>query len=236
MTTRKSLNTLAYTDKDGSMNDTWQSGDVTLYLGDCLEVLPTLAAGSVDAVVTDPPYGVNLNYGNYTDSSDAYYSLCKRFMPEIIRITKMFIGLTTGMKHLNWWYINFPPDWTYAWIKINQCSSTPFGGFNAWEPVLFYGKSRIRQDAMNYPIMTNQRDTGNHPCPKDLGAWKKLIYNLDGDAKVKTILDPFMGSGTTGVACVQTGRKFIGIEIDPGYFEIAKKRIAQAQLQIRMEI
>jgi len=54
--------------------------------------------------------------------------------------------------------------------------------------------------------------------------------------KENTILDPFMGSGTTGVACVQTGRKFIGIEIEPKYFEIAKKRIAQAQLQMRMEI
>jgi len=207
---------------------------VELIQGDCLEVMKSMQDKSIDAVITDPPYGVGLNYDNYIDSNDAYFSLCKSFMPEAQRISSMFVALTPGMKHLNWWYVNFPPDWTLAWLKSNQCSSTPFGGFGAWEPIPFYGKSRIRQDAMNYPIQTNQKGVGNHPCPKDLGAWKKLIYNLDGDEKVKTILDPFMGSGTTGVACVQTVRNFIGIEIDPGYFKIAEKRIHDAQQQMRL--
>ena len=62
---------------------------------------------------------------------------------------------------------------------------------------------------------------------------KWLIEIVDNE---QTILDPFMGSGTTGVACVQTGRNFIGIEIDPKYYAIAEKRIKEAQLQIRMEM
>ena len=62
--------------------------------------------------------------------------------------------------------------------------------------------------------------------------WAIENYTNEGD----TILDPFMGSGTTGVACVQTGRNFIGVEIDPTYFAIAERRIAEAQMQLRLEV
>ena len=72
----------------------------------------------------------------------------------------------------------------------------------------------------------------NHGAEKPISLYSKLLENH----VCQSILDPFMGSGTTGVACVQTGRRFIGIEIDPTYFEIAKKRIQQAQLQIRMPL
>ena len=73
-----------------------------------------------------------------------------------------------------------------------------------------------------------------HPTQKPVALYEYLIrtYTNEGD----TVLDIAMGSGTTGVACVQTGRNFIGIEIDKGYFDIAEKRIKEAQLQIRMEI
>jgi DNA modification methylase len=73
-----------------------------------------------------------------------------------------------------------------------------------------------------------------HPSPKDPDMTKWIIENATNPGD--TILDPFMGSGTTGVACVQTGRNFIGIEIEPKYFEIAEKRIAEAQMQMRMPI
>ena len=88
-------------------------------------------------------------------------------------------------------------------------------------------------DVITGPIVKSKNNT-EHPTTKPLWLMKRLVSvstNL-GDV----ILDPFMGSGTTGVACVQTGRKFIGIEIDEKYFEIAKKRIQEAQLQLRMEI
>ncbi len=85
---------------------------VELYLGDCLDVMRGMADGSVDAVITDPPYGVDLVYANYADTQENYYMLMFAFMPEAKRVINMpgFIALTPGMKHLNWWYQNFPPD------------------------------------------------------------------------------------------------------------------------------
>ena len=91
-----------------------------------------------------------------------------------------------------------------------------------------------RDWTQNLWTIMDQNYSPDHPAPFPFEIPYRVIklYSFVGE----TVLDPFMGSGTTGVACVQTGRKFIGIEIDPGYFEIAKKRIAEAQLQIRMEI
>ena len=205
-------------------------GDATLYLGDCLEILPTL--GKVDAVVTDPPYGVGLIYGDYNDNSEgSYFSLMRMFMS---KIDAQFTALTPGMKHLSWWYSTFSPLWTISWHKPNQCSRSSIGGFNAWEPVLVFGKptKRIAHDAFVHSIQTMQTDTGDHPCPKDPESWQILVDMLT--ALDDLILDPFMGSGTTGVACANLGRKFIGVEIEPKYFDIACRRIADAYKQPRL--
>jgi len=80
----------------------------------------------------------------------------------------------------------------------------------------------------------NENNGIEHPSPKPIELYKWILEVVTNPGDL--ILDPFMGSGTTGVACVQTGRRFIGIEIDPKYYAIAEKRIAEAQLQIRMEI
>lgn len=205
-----------------------QIGDSTLYLGDCREVLPTL--GKVDAVVTDPPYGVGLKYGNYDDSSvDNYKLLMRTIMGHQYKWPLTVI--TPGMKHSVWWYAEFTPTWTIAWIKPNQCSASALGGFNAWEPILIWGRPTIRvgQDILIHSIETNQSDTGDHPCPKDIRGWTKLVKMITSPASI--ILDPFMGSGTTGVACAKLGRKFIGIELEPKYFDIACRRIEAAYAQ-----
>jgi len=202
------------------MIPTWQSGDVTLYLGDCLEVLPTLAAGSVDAVVTDPPY------------LDGDMSAV---LDELTRIAKRIV-ITPGKKESFNWIRRRVPDYEYAW----KCSGTKSRGGSAclhilFEPVLAYGFPLVPlgSDLLDYPLIVDPMANG-HPWPKPLPLIKKLVAHWAKEGQ--TILDPFMGSGTTGVACVQTGRKFIGIEIDPGYFEIAKRRIEQAQMQMRMAI
>ena len=106
-------------------------------------------------------------------------------------------------------------------------------GFCNWEPMLLYGKSKSRSgcDVVRATIKPD-KDLEGHPCPKPLewGIGFSKLVTKEG----MTILDPFMGSGTTGVACANLGRKFIGIEIEPKYFDIACKRIEIAYQQPRL--
>lgn len=214
---------------------------VNLHLGDCMDFLKTLPDGSVDAVFADPPYNVGLKYASYTDkkSPEEYLDWCARWFRECRRISKSVVIVTPGMVSVPMWLSDIErTHYLIAWTKQNNCSRNYIGktsGFQTWEPILVYGKAKrcILRDSVDVPI-SMQKDTGNHPCPKPLKLLRWITENFTetGD----TILDPFMGSGTTGVACVQTGRNFIGCEIDPGYFEIAKRRIEQAQLQLQMEL
>jgi DNA modification methylase len=110
-------------------------------------------------------------------------------------------------------------------------------GFVGWQPIFYYGKDPILADrkgrAINSFESTEQADKYyDHPCAKPLKTWTKLTARATRQGE--TILDPFMGSGTTGVACMNLGRKFIGIEIEPKYFDIACERIDQAQRQQRL--
>ena len=207
--------------------------EVQLYLGDCLEFMKTLPTGSVDAVVTDPPYGVNLEYATYKDSCENWYELMTQFIPEAIRVSTIAIFPSCAINRMGWIYQNYPPDWLIAWHKGSP-GHAAFIGFNDWEPLLVYGKRKDLFIHDFFSLNNTEKMGGNgHPCPKPI-LWSKWLVSRcskPGD----TIIDPFMGSGTTGVACVQTGRHFIGCEIDPGYFAIAEKRIKAAQQQPRLE-
>jgi site-specific DNA-methyltransferase (adenine-specific) len=191
--------------------------DVTLYLGDCLEILPTLAAGSVDAVVTDPPYL----------EGDTSYLL------PIFKALTNNIVVTPGKLQAFNWIARDKPFWEYIW----QSNTLSLGGSAclhiAVEPILSYSRPRrpLGTDLLVYSI--GGKSFG-HPWHKPIRLITKLVNHWSNPADI--VLDPFMGSGTTGVACVQTGRRFIGIEIDPTYFEIAVKRIKEAQLQMRLPI
>lgn len=197
-------------------------GDCTLFLGDCLEILPTL--GKVDAVVTDPPYGVGFNYESHDDSRDGYEAWCGLWF-SALRIVSERIAISCGIANLQIWP---KPDWTLCWHKpasMGRCHV----GFNNWEPVILYGRApRQIVDVFKATIVPDATLDG-HPCPKPLGWGVALVGALSSEDE--TILDPFMGSGTTGVACAKLGRKFIGIEIEPKYFDIACKRISDAYKQ-----
>ena len=229
---------------------------VTLYCGDCLEVMKSIPDKSVDAVITDPPYGVevsSINKGGeggkqakrrarldcYDDSNKYNQYIVKEFLPSVSRLTDC-VAVCAGIKTL----MNYPqPEWILAWVYERKTSFCPYG-FNQWTPILCYGKDPFQQKrngraplaVLPDVIFENATAPENgHPTPKPLDFMKKAVLRFstsEGD----TILDPFMGSGTTGVACVQTGRNFIGIEIDPGYFAIAEKRIKDAQAQMRLPL
>ena len=202
---------------------------IELIHGDCLEVMRGLEAGSVDAVATDPPYGVGIAYNQFDDTKANLARLIAKFMPEVLRISScVLITCGNGNQHL------YPlPDWTLCW-HIPAGNGYNAWGFTTWQPILAYGKPhRERGRAQPDSISMSPRSAKNeHPCPKPDKLMTTIIQRYT--AEDWTILDPFMGSGTTGVACVQTGRSFIGIEIDAGYFEIAQRRIAEAQLQPRL--
>ena len=206
---------------------------IELILGDCLEVMKSMPDKSVDAVITDPPYGVNLDYGLYEDTLENWKEMFIRFIPEAKRITKMVIMPSCQINLLEFIYAHHPPDWIIAWHKGSPGTSS-YIGFNDWEPLLVYGKTD-KLSMHDYFSVTNIEKKGSygHPCPKPIRWATWLISRATKEAN--TILDPFMGSGTTGVACVQTGRNFVGIEIDPDYYEIAKRRIKEAQMQPRLE-
>jgi site-specific DNA-methyltransferase (adenine-specific)/modification methylase len=213
-------------------------GRATLYLGDCRDILPTL--GKVDAVVTDPPYGVSGGSGTLGKASlktkyeacgwsdDAAYiaDTCVPAVALALNLAKRG-AITPGAP--NAWLYPAPND-LGAFYQPAATGMSKWGRCTV-QPVLFYGKdprAGLTIQPIHYVLTERAEDCG-HPCPKPLGAMRWLVSraSLDGEA----ILDPFMGSGTTGVAAVQMGRDFIGIEREPKYFEIACRRIDKAQRQ-----
>jgi len=201
-------------------------GDATLYLGDCLEVLPKL--GKVDAVVTDPPYGVGLDYGSFDDTPDYVLQVaCEMVKYSLSRGWR--IALTPGNKN-SWLYPK--PDDIGVWFNP---AGTGFGrwGFNLAHLILYYGKEpRPNKSASSVTGLNDRSEDFGHPCAKPLPFMCWLVNKASDEGE--TILDPFMGSGTTGVACANLGRKFIGIEIEEKYFDIACKRIEIAYQQPRL--
>lgn len=197
---------------------------VTLYLGDCREILPML--GRFDAVVTDPPYGINFKYESHDDDPEKWFELINEVLPIIREKSKFVIMPSCAIKRLPWWYENHKPDWIVAWHKGSPGHVSAIG-FNDWEPHLAWGRpSRPMHD---YFSTVCGFDDNGHPCPKP-EKYAKWLVSRSAQAK-EIVLDPFMGSGTTGVAAVKLGRQFTGIELEPKYFDIACRRISEAMKQ-----
>lgn len=205
-----------------------QIGRATLYCGDCREVLPTL--GEVDAVVSDPPYGIGLDYESeqFNDTPDELRQLVEFFVPECIRLAKVASFTPGNVNH----YFYPKPTWTLCWFNRAGAGSGPWG-FSCWQPILCYGADPyLRNGKGRRPDFIEWSETSEkngHPCPKPIKFQKLWIERVAFDAR--SILDPFMGSGTTGVAAVQMDKDFIGIEREEKFFDIACKRIEQAQRQ-----
>jgi len=213
-------------------------GDCTLYLGDCLEVMPTL--DPVDAVVTDPPYGIDYQSGYATErlwvggrriANDLDCSVRDAALAQIDCAALVFgsrkAPLPPSCRQVLIWdkggalgmgALDLP--WKPAHEEIYVLGRGFVGGRN-WHSVIYH-----------HPTQAMACNGRKHPNEKPLG----LIERLLGWCPSGSILDPFMGSGTTGVACVKLGRKFIGIELDEGYFDIACKRIEKAYAQPDMFI
>ena len=197
-------------------------GDATLYLGDCLEILPTLP--KVDAVITDPPYGIGMHGGKI---GRANYEVLSEWDSSPADISHL---LALGVPSVIWGgnYFAVPPSQCWlVWDKETQGITTFADCELAWTNLP--RAVRMVRHLWSGPYM-REREVRFHPTQKPTRVMRWAAEFLpDG-----VMLDPFMGSGTTGVACAQLGRKFIGIEIEPKYFDIACERIDNAYRQKRM--
>ncbi len=197
-------------------------GNATLYLGDCRDILPTL--GKVDAVVTDPPYGIADKWkgGNGHGWSKAREEgeLRNEWDESTPSIETMQAVAAAGKEVIIWGgnYFELPPS--RCWLVWSK----PERNFSLAEAELAWTNRDNVVRVLDYARSDPDR---LHPTQKPVGVMRWSIAKTKGE----TILDPFMGSGTTGVAAVQMGRKFLGIEREQKYFDIACKRIEDAQRQ-----
>ncbi len=226
------------------MTDPWtkrvEIGDSILYQGDCVEVMKSLPVA--DATVTDPPYGINIaatgaiggttkRHGRKIEVKDYGKSdwdeegMTIEQWEAILKAAPQYV--VWGGNHLAG--VMGPSRGVLVWDKKckNGWNDTFSDAEMAWTNALTRTKvfrhlwvGAIRASEQGYNVR-------QHPTQKPIVLMEWCISFVEG----KSILDPFMGSGTTGAACVQLGRKFIGIERDPKYFEISCKRIEKARLQ-----
>jgi len=223
---------------------------VTLYLGDCGHLLPDLTGA--DSLITDPPYGIlvpgdfkervrddrggkhGLRIAEYEGYSDTYEHFKRRIVPRL----NLAIGATKRAAVFTGPHIieQQKPD-AIGGIYCAAATGRNEWGFKNFLPVFLYGGAPDLNLGAKIPTAIASAaiaEPNGHPCPKPL-AWMKWLVAL-ASKRDETILDPFMGSGTTGVAAVKLGRKFIGIEIEPKYFDIACHRISEALKQPDMFI
>lgn len=248
---------------------------IELWQGDCLELMKNIPDGSVDLILTDPPFGVEYSVGGFDDSKMYVQNSVASWLAEMYRVLKdgthcyifipvkevdMWVG---AVKRAGFEYMNLLATKTYT---TNSCFKNNFTFTH--QPLIYCSKGTAKplnrvdfihtsrswlkdkrnknpnQYTYSYPafmeFFSNQKSTskhsnksGRHPCAKNVD-FIEFLVQLSTNAG-DTVLDMFMGGGSTGVACVNTGRNFIGIELDAGYFNIAKNRIKEDKSYVSMD-
>lgn len=204
-----------------------QIGDCTLYLGDCREILPLLP--KVDAVVTDPPYGIDYGRAGGFSASHGWGPWRENVTWDVERPDRAIFDLMReGSKHQIIWGGNYFSDYlppSMHWLVWDKGQRE----FSLADFEMAWGSQKRAARVIDCPRGRAVKDGKEHPTQKPVDVMVRCIQELPN--KTRTILDPFMGSGTTGVAAVKLGRRFIGIEIEPKYFDIARRRIEEAYRQ-----
>jgi len=246
----------AQVDKAAELQEKWQvkpgdifeAADQRLICGDCTDraTVERLMRGEKAALcLTDPPYNYDYDYAGYEDKKqiEEYEGFMRRWY-EIARMVSSVRVLTPGLKNLDIYLRNYGATWICAWVKPNAMTASKVGNLSVWEPIVFeadswdwepiiiYGKPRkkVVRDVYQYPIRI-QLDTSDFPCPKLFEFWAKLVE--DFSIRGQIVLDPFLGSGTTLVACVRLGRRGRGIEIVPAYCSVALQRLQDMGLEVK---
>jgi DNA modification methylase len=191
------------------------ASSVVLWHGDCEDVLPQV--GHVDVIITDPPYGVEFRGAHW----DKEVPRIATELPAMFGRVAIIMGTTAAYQ--------FPlPKWVACWARPASSSRSKIGGFSHWSPILIYGDCKMAVDYKSWHAIANAYKDGSwgaeHPSPKPEPLMEWLVSELSKEGE--TVCDPFMGSGTTGVAAVRAKRNFVGIEKDARHYKTALERIS----------
>ena len=228
--------------------------NIELWKGDCLELMKNIDNESIDLVITDPPYKLNKTTGSMTSSAkvDKWQGNLRAGdktanITNVIQFSEWLSEVYRVLKENSHCYV-----WVNDKNLVDLCNEAEKVGFrlhnilvwkknnctpNRWymkncEFIVFLHKGKsfpIKNlgDAQLFECDNINGKDKLHPTQKPITCLERLILNSSNE--LDTVLDPFMGSGSTGIACINTNRNFIGIELDNTYFEIAKKRIEEVR-------
>ena len=224
--------------------------EVKLYQGDCLEVMKDIPDKSIDLVITDPPYEISTTGAGIYKQADKQYvkelsgmkdGFSKEVLDELCRVMKkiniyFFCSQKQIIPLLDYFVKEKKCNWNIlSWHKTNPIpacgnkylTDTEFILFFREKGVKVYGSFDTKRTWYATPLNQSDKKKYGHPTVKPLSILENLVINSSQEDEI--VLDCFMGSGSTGVACINTNRKFIGIELYEKYFQIAKDRIEQSQ-------
>ena len=216
---------------------------INLHNGDCLEVMRQIADCSIDLILTDPPYGIDLTpqrekgkFKNTKVINDDTLEWLPKIVNELYRVSKNTVLVFCGWQNVDKFKIEFEKNFTIKNILV--WDKDWFGIGNNYRPnyelCLLCCKTNVTTKSKNKSNILKYRRVAPqkllHSCEKPIALLEDLITELSSEGDI--VLDCFMGSGSTGVACMNTRRKFIGIELDSNYFNIAESRINEAFFNI----
>jgi site-specific DNA-methyltransferase (adenine-specific) len=215
------------------MTPYYDHAGVTIYHGDCRDILPGLSA---DALVTDPPYGIGWPRATWDDDPAAYPAMIRWLVAEAVRGITGYCFVFQAMRRCADWHDWFPDVWRIFAACKNFAQIRPTGVWHSWDPVIFW--TNASNAAPNSATLNRDYHVGNvagvfgerseHPAPRPLDTMRHIVACAAGDGE--TVIDPFMGSGTTLRAAKDLGRRAIGIELNERYCEIAADRLRQEVL------
>lgn len=208
----------------------------TLHFGDCLDVLPTMATGGATFAFVDPPYNVGKDYGTYKDNQDPseYFAWCEKWLRELQRITGDNVAVYPPKIHLRHFW-NMLPNHHQIVCGWSPEGAMRSGFVHQYVPLLVPPKPLQRTHDHWWNVQVPglgyfyREETFGNPGQTSMDITQRIIaaFTRPGD----TVIDCFMGVGTTGVACMKMNRNFIGIELHAEYFAISQRRIADAAAQ-----
>jgi site-specific DNA-methyltransferase (adenine-specific) len=214
----------------------FEKNGIVIYHGDCHDIMPQL--GPVHSLITDPPFGIDFGHATWPDDPECYGTLIQWLVDAATKVVPLgWCFVFQAMPNVGRFHEWFPEGWRIFAACKNFAQIRPNGIWHSWDPVVFWANNqkpgRIGKVCRDYFVGNVAGAFGervNHPCPRPLDTMEYIVSISVPEHG--TVLDPFMGSGTTLVAAKILGRSAIGIEIEERYCEIAVERLSQTTVSL----